>query len=45
MDPVSVHHNQPEEAGFSETPKYTVKSKRRHNPENSVEGLYVFMIV
>jgi len=36
--PVSVHYDQLEEAGFSETPISTVKSKRHHNPESSVLG-------
>jgi hypothetical protein len=42
MGPGSVHYDQLEEAGFSETPISTVKSKRHHNPESSVEGLYVY---
>jgi hypothetical protein len=37
MDPVSIHYDQLEEAGFPETPISTVKSKRHHNPESSVE--------
>jgi hypothetical protein len=45
MDPVSVHYGQLEEAGFSATLIYNVKSKRHHNPESSVEGLYVLLMI
>jgi hypothetical protein len=45
MDPVSVHYDQLEQADFSATPIFNVKSKWHHNPESSVEGLYVLLII